>query len=64
MLLGGAAVVETIFNHPGIGSVLASAVTDHDSPVIAGVTALAGAIITGVLLLADLVRDLTTGSRR
>lgn len=64
MLLGGAVVVETIFNYPGIGSVLASAVTDRDSPVIAGVTALAGAIITGVLLLADLVRDLTTGSRR
>jgi peptide/nickel transport system permease protein len=64
MLLGGAVVVETIFNYPGIGSVLASAVTDRDSPVIAGVTALSGAVITGVLLLADLVRDLVTGARR
>ncbi|WUP39382.1 ABC transporter permease [Streptomyces europaeiscabiei] len=64
MLLGGAVVVETIFNYPGIGSVLASAVTDRDSPVIAGVTALSGAVITGVLLLADLVRDLTAGARR
>lgn len=63
MLLGGAVVVETIFNYPGIGSVLASAVTDRDSPVIAGVTALSGAVITGVLLLADLVRDLTAGAR-
>lgn len=64
MLLGGAVVVETIFNYPGIGSVLASAVTDRDSPVIAGVTALSGAVITGVLLLADLVRDLAAGARR
>lgn len=64
MLLGGAVVVETIFNYPGVGTVLASAVTDRDSPVIAGVTALSGAVITGVLLLADLVRDTVTGGRR
>ena len=64
MLLGGAVVVETIFNYPGVGSVLASAVSDRDSPVIAGVTALSGAVITAVLLLADLVRDLATGVRR
>ncbi|CAL9587116.1 ABC transporter permease [Streptomyces sp. enrichment culture] len=64
MLLGGAVVVETIFNYPGIGSVLASAVTDRDSPVIAGVTALAGAVITAVLLLADLIRDTMAGVRR
>ncbi|MEU6223807.1 ABC transporter permease [Streptomyces sp. NPDC047042] len=64
MLLGGAVVVETIFNYPGIGSVLASAVTDRDSPVIAGVTALSGAVITGVLLLADLIRTVVTGGRR
>ncbi|MFJ8080085.1 ABC transporter permease [Streptomyces sp. NPDC096205] len=64
MLLGGAVVVETVFNYPGIGSVLASAVTDRDSPVIAGVTALAGAVVTGVLLVADLIRDAMTGVRR
>ncbi|GAA2260363.1 ABC transporter permease [Streptomyces ruber] len=64
MLLGGAVVVETVFNCPGAGSVLASAVTDRDGPVVAGVTALAGAVITVVLLLADLVRDLMTGGRR
>ncbi|MGW2633414.1 ABC transporter permease [Streptomyces chattanoogensis] len=63
MLLGGAVVVETIFNYPGIGSVLAGAVTDRDSPVIAGVVALTGAVITGVLLLADLVRAWASGGR-
>ncbi|MEV8633648.1 ABC transporter permease [Streptosporangium sp. NPDC051023] len=64
MLLGGAVVVETIFNYPGIGSVLASAVADRDSPVVAAVTALTGAVIAVVLLLADLVRDFAAGGRK
>ncbi|ANS69071.1 ABC transporter permease protein [Streptomyces lincolnensis] len=63
MLLGGAVVVETVFNYPGIGSVLAGAVTDRDSPVIAGVVAVTGVVITGVLLLADLVRTWASGGR-
>ncbi|MGW7366121.1 ABC transporter permease [Streptomyces sp. NPDC054841] len=63
MLLGGAVVVETVFNYPGIGSVLAGAVTDRDSPVVAGVVALTGAVITGVLLLADLIRAWASGGR-
>ncbi|MFI1507742.1 ABC transporter permease [Streptomyces sp. NPDC020597] len=63
MLLGGAVVVETVFNYPGIGSVLAGAVTDRDSPLIAGVVAVTGAVITTVLLLADLVRAWASGGR-
>ncbi|MGW0537287.1 ABC transporter permease [Streptomyces sp. NPDC003032] len=63
MLLGGAVVVETIFNYPGIGSVLAGAVTDRDGPLVAGVVAVTGAVITGVLLLADLVRSWASGGR-
>ncbi|MEV1076757.1 ABC transporter permease [Streptomyces sp. NPDC050211] len=63
MLLGGAVVVETIFNYPGIGSVLAGAVADRDSPVIAGVVAVTGVVITGVLLLSDLIRAWASGGR-
>ncbi|AZQ75791.1 ABC transporter permease [Streptomyces luteoverticillatus] len=63
MLLGGAVVVETLFNYPGIGTVLAGAVADRDTPVIAGVVACAAAVITVVLLLADLVRARTVGTR-
>ncbi|MEU1026783.1 ABC transporter permease, partial [Streptomyces sp. NPDC005904] len=63
MLLGGAVVVETIFNYPGIGSVLAGAVTDRDGPLVAGVVAVTGVVITGVLLLADLVRSWASGGR-
>ncbi|MGW4732148.1 ABC transporter permease [Streptomyces shenzhenensis] len=64
VLLGGAVAVETIFNYPGIGAVLTSAVADRDTPVIAGVTMLAGAAITVVLLAADLLRDVLTAGRR
>ncbi|MER6910468.1 ABC transporter permease [Streptomyces sp. NPDC000594] len=63
MLLGGAVVVETIFNYPGIGSVLAGAVTDRDSPLIAAVVAVTGTVITLVLLAADLIRAWASGAR-
>lgn len=56
MLLGGALLVETIFNYPGIGSVLASSVADRDAALVASVVALTGAAITLVLLAADLLR--------
>lgn len=64
MLLGGAVAVEVVFNYPGIGTVLASAATDRDAPLVAGVTALTGAVITVVLLIADITRDVLAGGRR
>ncbi|MGK5555646.1 ABC transporter permease [Actinomadura kijaniata] len=63
MLFGGAVVVETVFNHPGIGTLLTGAVTDRDAPLVAGVVAVTGAVVTGVLLLADLVRARFEGGR-
>ncbi|MFI2074317.1 ABC transporter permease [Streptomyces triculaminicus] len=63
MLLGGAVVVETLFNYPGLGTVLAGAVADRDTPVIAGVVACTGAVISLVLLGADLIRARTLGAR-
>ncbi|MFB7330905.1 ABC transporter permease [Streptomyces adustus] len=64
MLLGGAVVVETLFNYPGIGAVLAAAITDRDTPLVAGVVAATGAAISLLLLLADLVRTASLGERR
>ncbi|MEU7137045.1 ABC transporter permease [Streptomyces sp. NPDC046261] len=63
MLLGGAVVVETLFNFPGLGTVLAGAVADRDTPLIAGVVACTGAVISLVLLCADLIRARTLGAR-
>ncbi|MFJ9367114.1 ABC transporter permease [Nocardia sp. NPDC101769] len=55
-LLGGALVVEAVFNYPGVGSVLAGAVADRDAAVVAAVVAVTGVAITVVLIAADLVR--------
>ncbi|WP_406515029.1 ABC transporter permease [Streptomyces sp. NBC_00873] len=63
MLLGGTVVVETLFNYPGIGNVLASAVSTRDTPLIAGVVICAGAAISVVLLAADLSRARTLGAQ-
>ncbi|MGW2161912.1 ABC transporter permease [Nonomuraea sp. NPDC001699] len=63
MLLGGAVAVETIFNYPGVGTLLAGAVADRDTPIIAGVVALTGLAITCVLLVADLIRSWAAGGR-
>ncbi|MFD1939655.1 MULTISPECIES: ABC transporter permease [Nonomuraea] len=63
MLLGGAVAVETIFNYPGVGALLAGAVADRDTPIIAGVVALTGVAITCVLLVADLIRAWAAGGR-
>ncbi|MCX5197422.1 ABC transporter permease [Streptomyces sp. NBC_00249] len=64
MLLGGAVVVETLFNYPGIGSVMAAAVSSRDTPLVAGVVVCAGAAISLVLLAADLIRARTLGGRQ
>jgi peptide/nickel transport system permease protein len=63
VLLGGAVVVETIFNYPGIGSILAGAVGDRDAPLVAAVVAAAGTAIAVVLLASDLVRAWAIGGR-
>ncbi|MGW3335747.1 ABC transporter permease, partial [Streptomyces rubiginosohelvolus] len=63
LLFGGAVVVETLFNYPGIGNVLAAAVTARDTPLIAGVVICAGAVISLVLLAADLIRHASLGVR-
>lgn len=56
MLLGGSLVVETLFNYPGLGALLAGSVADRDTSVIAAVVALSGAVIMGMLAVADGIR--------
>jgi peptide/nickel transport system permease protein len=60
LVLGGTVVIETVFNYPGIGSVLAQAVTDRDAPLVAGVVAITGVLIMAMLVLADGVRAWAT----
>ncbi|WP_067703609.1 ABC transporter permease [Nocardia jejuensis] len=56
MLLGGALVVETLFNYPGLGALLAGSVSQRDTTVAAAVTAVTAIVIMAVLLVSDAVR--------
>ncbi|WP_156094703.1 ABC transporter permease [Nocardia lijiangensis] len=64
MLLGGALVVETIFNYPGLGAVLAGSVADRDTSVVAAVVALSGLVIMLMLAVADGIRAWSLRGRR
>lgn len=52
-LLGGAVVVEGVFNLPGIGQLLFNSIQDKDGPVIVGVAT----VLVLIFLLANLVVD-------
>lgn len=54
VLVGGAAVAETIFNLPGIGKLMVEAVSKRDYPVIQGALLIASVSNVAVNLLIDL----------
>lgn len=53
-LLGGSAVVETLFNYPGLGALIVTAAEKKDILLLESGVMLAGVISLGVILLADL----------
>jgi peptide/nickel transport system permease protein len=55
VLISGAVVVETVFNIPGLGRLVISAVGRRDYPVVQGVVL----VIAGVYMLVNLLVDLT-----
>jgi peptide/nickel transport system permease protein len=54
LLIGGAVVIETVFNIPGLGRLIVSAVLRRDYPVIQGVVLLIAVAYTLVNLAVDL----------
>ena len=54
LLVGGAVVIETVFNIPGLGRLIISAVLRRDYPVIQGVVLLIAVAYTLINLLVDL----------
>jgi peptide/nickel transport system permease protein len=54
-LLGGAVVIESIFNLPGVGTVLVTAVNNRDYPVIQGTAVVVAVLVILVNLGADLL---------
>jgi peptide/nickel transport system permease protein len=54
-LIGGAAVVETVFVWPGIGRLIVDAILQRDYPVIAGIVLYGGAVFAVISLVVDLL---------
>ena len=54
-LIGGAAVVETVFVWPGIGRSLVEAILQRDYPMIAGTVLYSGAVFAVISLIVDLL---------
>jgi peptide/nickel transport system permease protein len=55
VLISGAVVVETVFNIPGLGRLVVSAVSRRDYPVVQGVVL----VIAGVYMVVNLLVDLS-----
>ncbi|NKX54473.1 ABC transporter permease [Arthrobacter mobilis] len=54
-LLGGAIIIETVFNYPGLGNEIVQAIIYRDYPLIQGIILVVGLIATVLNLLVDLV---------
>ncbi|MPM58198.1 Dipeptide transport system permease protein DppB [bioreactor metagenome] len=54
-MLGGAIIVETVFNWPGLGREVITAILYKDYPVIQGVILVLGTIAIVINLLIDVV---------
>jgi peptide/nickel transport system permease protein len=53
-LISGTVVIEVVFDIPGLGSLIVTAVQSRDFPVVQSLTLIFGAFVIGVNLLADL----------
>jgi peptide/nickel transport system permease protein len=54
-LLGGTTIIESIFNYPGIGSLLLKAISDRDIPLVQSLAVLLAVIYISLNLAADLL---------
>jgi peptide/nickel transport system permease protein len=54
-LLGGVAIIETVFNYPGIGKLLINAIGDRDLALVQGIAIILAGIYIAVNLIADLL---------
>jgi peptide/nickel transport system permease protein len=54
MIIGGAVIVETVFNIPGMGRLAVEAIFNHDYPYVQGIVIIIAATVTLVNLLVDL----------
>jgi peptide/nickel transport system permease protein len=55
-LIGGVVIVENLFNYPGLGQAMVSALLSHDVPIIESITCLLVLAYVAITTLADLVQ--------
>ena len=55
ILVGGAVIMENIFNLPGLGSLMVVALVDRDYPVVSGVNLVFATAVVGINLMKDLL---------
>ncbi len=55
ILVGGAVIMENIFNLPGLGRLMLTALSDRDYPVISEINMFFATVVVGINLLIDLV---------
>jgi peptide/nickel transport system permease protein len=54
-LLGGVAIIETVFNYPGIGQLMITAITDRDFALVQGIAIILAVIYIALNLIADVL---------
>ena len=55
ILVGGAVIMENIFNLPGLGRLLLTALNDRDYPMVSGVNLFFATMVVGVNLMIDMI---------
>ena len=55
ILVGGAVIMENIFNLPGLGRLMVTALNDRDYPVVSGVNLFFATMVVGINLMIDLI---------
>ncbi len=55
ILVGGAVIIESIFNLPGLGRLLLAALNDRDYPVVSGINLFFATAVMAINLLIDLI---------
>ena len=55
ILVGGAVIMENIFNLPGLGSLMLTALNDRDYPVVSGINLFFATAVVGINLVIDLI---------
>ena len=55
IVVGGAVIMENIFNLPGLGQLMVNALTDRDYPLISGINLFFATVVVGINLMIDLI---------